>query len=138
MYCRCGKQEVLNLINNAKEVPIPDVVDIMDCDDVDIQNIPKIPTGFSELDKLIYGQIEGTLNIWSGYTGHGKTVVVTQSAIINLQKVDIRFCVQWRIRRRSTKELAFKPWAGEKHIIEWDNGANKPKDILLQQKQENL
>ena len=35
---------------------IPDVVDIMDCQDVDIQNINKIPTGFNELDKLNLGK----------------------------------------------------------------------------------
>lgn len=128
----CGKQEVLNLINNAKEVPIPDVVDIMDCDDVDIQNIPKIPTGFSELDKLIYGQIEGTLNIWSGYTGHGKTVVVAQSAIIeSVESGHKVFVFSGELEGGQLKNWLLKPWAGEKHTIEWDNGANKPKGYTV-------
>jgi len=128
----CGKQEVLNLINNAKEVPISDVVDIMDCQDVDIQNINKIPTGFNELDKLIYGQIEGTLNIWSGYTGQGKTVVIVQSAIIesveNGHKV---FVFSGELEGGQLKNWLIKPWAGEKHTIEWDNGENMPKGYTV-------
>ena len=41
----CGKQEVLNLINNAKEVPIPDVVKLMECEEFDITKAMVLPTG---------------------------------------------------------------------------------------------
>ncbi len=124
----CNKQEVLNLIHSAKEVPIPDVVDIMSCEDVDIQNIPQIPTGFSELDKLIYGHIEGTLNIWSGFTGQGKTVVVIQTAIIeSVEQGEKVFVFSGELEGGQLKNWVIKPIAGEAHTIEWDNGANKPK-----------
>ncbi len=128
----CGKQEVIDLINNAKEVPIPDIIDLMECQDVDIQNINKISTGFMELDKYIYGQIEGNLNIWSGYTGHGKTVVVIQSAIIesveNGHKV---FVFSGELEGGQIKNWVLKPLAGENHTIEWDNGVNKPKGYTI-------
>jgi hypothetical protein len=67
----CGKQEILNLINNAKEVPIPDVA----------TKAEVLSTGTKDLDSHIYGYVEGTLNIWTGKTGSGKSTYIIGSCI---------------------------------------------------------
>lgn len=65
----CGKETVLWLINNAKEMPSKKIKYLMDVEEIDIQNVEKVSTGFSSLDKVIYGSLMGCFTIFTGYTG---------------------------------------------------------------------
>lgn len=68
----CGTARVLALINSAEEIPMESIVDLMQAEEFDIEKTEYIPTGISSLDKQIYGFVEGTLNIWTAYSGVGK------------------------------------------------------------------
>ncbi len=128
----CGKQEVLNLINNAKEVPIPDVSKLMECEEFDITKAEVLPTGTKELDSHIYGYIEGSLNIWTGFTGSGKSTYIIKSCIN--EAIDAgygTFIYSGELTSSQLKNWVILQLAGRNHIIEWDNGENKPKTYTV-------
>ncbi len=124
----CGKQEVINLINGAKDVPIPDVLKLMDCEEFNINNAEIITTGNVDLDNHIYGHIMSTLNIWTGKTGSGKSVYLINSCIIPAIDQGIpTFIYSGELTTGQLKNWITLPAAGRQHIIEWDNGVYKPK-----------
>ena len=128
----CGKQEVLNLINNAKEVPIPDVAKLMECEEFDINKAEVLPTGTKELDSYIYAYIEGTLNIWTGRTGGGKSTYIIQSCLNEaIDKGYPTFVYSGELTKSQLKNWVILQLAGRNHIIEWDNGDNKPKTYTV-------
>lgn len=65
----CGKSRVLSLISNAEEIPVENMVDLMEVDEFDIDKVNYTPSGILELDKQIYGFIDGSVNIWTAYAG---------------------------------------------------------------------
>lgn len=65
----CGKDRIIWLIDNAEEIPVENLVDLMTAEEFDIDKTGYNSTGISELDKQIYGYIDGTLNIWTAYAG---------------------------------------------------------------------
>ena len=77
----CGKNHIINLIENAKDFPVLDIYKLLSVDDFDINNAEIIPTGTYDLDNYIYGYVAGTLNIWTGRTGSGKSTYILQSCI---------------------------------------------------------
>lgn len=128
----CGKQEVLNLINNAKEVPIPDVAKLMECEEFDITKAEVLPTGTKDLDSHIYGYVEGTLNIWTGRTGSGKSTYIIGSCINEaIHNGYGTFIYSGELTQSQLKNWVMLQMAGRNHIIEWDNGENKPKTYTV-------
>lgn len=65
----CGHKRVFALIDGAKEVPVENLIDLMTEEEFDIEKTGHISSGISELDKQIYGFIDGSLNIWTAYAG---------------------------------------------------------------------
>lgn len=65
----CGKNDILNLIDSAEEVPLNNIVDLMTIEEFDIEKVGYTPTGFVDLDKEIYGYVDGTVNAWTAYSG---------------------------------------------------------------------
>jgi hypothetical protein len=124
----CGKQEVLNLIFNAKEIPIPDVVKLMECPEFDINKAEIFSTGTNELDQHIYGHILSTLNIWTGRTGGGKSTYLIGSCVLPvIDANESTFIYSGELTASQLKNWVMLQLAGRKHIIEWDNGEHKPK-----------
>lgn len=118
----CGKVEVLNLIVNAKEVPSKKLKFLMDCEEVDIQNITKVSTGFSGLDRVIYGSLMGCFTIITGYTGEGKSVFANQTAIVSPVENGFNSMVfSGELSSGQLKNWLMKPLAGYNHMIEWKN-----------------
>lgn len=76
-----GKEKIIDIINNAQEVPIKGVVDAYDVENYDLENSEGIYTGIKELDKKVYKIVAGTVNIITGSTGAGKSVLVNQCFI---------------------------------------------------------
>ena len=76
-----GKQAVINAINNAQERQIESVIDCSDVQDIDMDGIDGMKTGFKELDSCINKSYCGTVSIVTGVPGAGKTSFL--STIIN-------------------------------------------------------
>jgi len=128
----CGKQTVLDLINNAKEVPIPDVAKLMDCEEFNIKEAMVLDTGTNELSAHIFGYVEGTLNVWTGRTGGGKSTYIIQSCINEAINVgEPTFVYSGELTSSQLKNWVILQLAGREHIIRWDNGENKPKTYTL-------
>ena len=64
-----GKEKVLELILNAKDSPVPGVIDFSDIQDVDLDQIDGIKTGIKPLDRYLMKLFQGTLNIVTGING---------------------------------------------------------------------
>lgn len=69
----CGKDAVLRLISGAKIADNPQVKHLMDYDEIQLQDIPRISTGMSAMDKNFYGSFENSLTIVTGTAGSGKS-----------------------------------------------------------------
>lgn len=85
-----GKNAIVRCIENAEVPKIENVIDLADVEYVDLNKLPKIPTGFEELDRAIGGLFYGTLTILSGKRGNGKSTFMSQlicSAIESGNKV---------------------------------------------------
>jgi len=76
-----GKEKVLECINNAKEIPIKNVIDLYDVTDFDIKSEEGVYSGFQELDKWIYKFFFGCVNVITGLNGGGKSVLINQMCI---------------------------------------------------------
>ena len=77
----CGKDRIINLIENAEDIPVENMIDLMDVEEFDIDKTGYNPTGIAELDKQIYGYIDGSLNIWTAYSGCGKSLAVDSDLV---------------------------------------------------------
>lgn len=64
-----GPDAIISLINNAKEIPLESVVDVMDCEPFDIDKTYYIPSSLDSFDKQVYGFIAGTTNVWTAQAG---------------------------------------------------------------------
>ena len=68
-----GKEQIKACIDNAELVPVSDVVNLADVEDVDIFKLEKLKTGISQLDRLLYGGLPfGGVHLITGKAGHGK------------------------------------------------------------------
>lgn len=65
----CGGGMVLNLLKSAKEIENPKVKRLMDYDEQQLQDLPRISTGFKAIDRVMYGNFENSLTVLTGKAG---------------------------------------------------------------------
>lgn len=124
----CGKQEILNLISNAKEVEDDEIKDLMSFKYFSIQDREKYSTGLEALDKVIHGHLLRCLTLYTGYTGAGKTTAINQIALRSFLETNEKvFVFSGEMGGDKLMSWLLDSLAGENHVIEWDNGADKPK-----------
>jgi archaellum biogenesis ATPase FlaH len=73
-----GKKAVLDYIETAEEVPIPDVTNLSLAEDFDIDSAPGLVTSLGDLNNVVYKFIYGSLLILTGRKGSGKSVFLNQ------------------------------------------------------------
>lgn len=117
-----GKEQVRKCIENAVLVPVKDVIDLAEVEDVDISKLEKLPTGIDQLDRLLYGGLPfGGIHIISGKAGTGKSTLASQ--IIVNAKSNGYTCFAYS---GELPNYLFKGWmsfqvAGRKHTYETKN-----------------
>lgn len=121
----CGKEAVVNLIANAKDTPVPSLIDFADIKEIDLSDIEGITVGINDIDKEIMRLFYSSLTILSGTPGSGKTSFLCQLAA---QSIDQDKPV-WMFSREMPDWLS-KNWieyilAGNRHITQFqsNNGA---------------
>lgn len=121
----CGKEAVVNLIANAKDTPVPSLIDFADVKEIDLSDIEGITVGINDIDKEIMRLFYSSLTILSGTPGSGKTSFLCQLAA---QSIDQDKPV-WMFSREMPDWLT-KNWieyilAGNRHITQFqsNNGA---------------
>ena len=115
-----GGDRVLSLINSAEEIPVENVIDLMTAEEFDIEKTGYIPTGITELDKQLYGFIDGSLNIWTAFSGVGKTTLISQCCV--LEAIDKGENVFWFNAESTTAQMLnwiLSQAAGRQHMVEY-------------------
>ena len=115
-----GKNRVLSLINSAEEIPVENIIDLMTAEEFDIEKTGYIPTGITELDKQLYGFIDGSLNIWTAFSGVGKTTLISQCCV--LEAIDKGENVFWFNAESTTAQMLnwiLSQAAGRQHMVEY-------------------
>lgn len=73
-----GKEAVLDAIAHAKDSPVQSVTDFSTIEDIDIDKMPGIYTGFKEVDKVIGKIFYSMVTIVSGLPSSGKSSFLNQ------------------------------------------------------------
>ena len=74
-----GKEQVRDCVENAVIVPMKQLIQLSDVEDVDIFKIPKLRTGIKQVDRLLYGGLPlGGVVLISGKPGEGKSTLASQ------------------------------------------------------------
>ena len=79
-----GKDFVLQLISNAKDVPVTSIIDYADIEELDMSQVGGVKTGLKPIDKELIKLYNGTLTILSGRPGSGKTSLIDQIAAMSM------------------------------------------------------
>lgn len=119
----CGKEAVVNLIANAKDTPVPSLIDFADVKEIDLSDIEGVTVGINDIDKEIMRLFYSSLTILSGTPGSGKTSFLCQLAA---QSIDQDKPV-WMFSREMPDWLT-KNWieyilAGNRHITQFQSNS---------------
>lgn len=124
----CGGGMVLNLLKTAKEIENPKVKRLMDYDEQQLQDLPRISTGFKAIDRVMYGNFENSLTVLTGKAGSGKSTWLNQFFIAEPLEAGERVLIySGELPARILLGNILRPLASRRHIIELDNGEDQPK-----------
>lgn len=74
-----GRGKVRSCVENAIQIPLNQIIDLADVEDVNPFDIPKLETGIHKIDSTLYGGIPfGGVTLISGKTGDGKSTFADQ------------------------------------------------------------
>lgn len=114
-----GKAQIKTCIENAELIPVNGLIDFSDIKPINRYDIKKLPTGFSQLDKLLCGGLPfGTVVDITGKTGEGKSTLgswLIAQAIENGHKC---FVYSGELDKSLFKEGLDRQLAGERVIAE--------------------
>ena len=121
-----GEEKVLEVISNAKEIPITHVVDLADVQDFDWENSEGLYSGFDEFDRWIHKFFFGCLCVITGINSSGKSVLVNQMCIAEplSQGYDV-FAFAGELTKPQLKSWLEWNFAGRKNITIVDNYIKK-------------
>lgn len=123
---------VQKMIADAKAVENPRIKSLFDYEEMQLQNIPNISFGVKELNKVLYGNFESTLTLITGKSGDGKTSVLNQICVAApLEQNKNVFIYSGEMPAPFLLGNIFRPLASNRHIIEYDNGPDRPKGYAV-------
>lgn len=127
LLVRYGKDAVKEAVETAIPIPVERVVEMADVEDIDIYKVEKLPTGFTCLDRLLYGGLPfGGVEILSGIRGEGKSILASQIAVSALQHGYSVLLYSGELTNSSAKAWMHFQIAGSRHITEEKNRWGDP------------
>lgn len=117
-----GKEQVVGCVENAVPIPIKNIIDLADVEDVDVFELEKLRTGIRQLDDLLYGGLPfGGITLITGKTGKGKSCLASQIIAYALFNGYVCFAYSGEL-----PNYLFRAWldfqiAGKNHVIEYQN-----------------
>lgn len=89
---RHGEFELIEMVESAKEIPVKGLINLGSVIPVPLDSIPHINTMIPDLDHALRGLREGSVTVWTGKAGNGKS---TLSSLFALQAIEQgkRVCV---------------------------------------------
>ena len=76
-----GKEEILEAIEKAQTPVVEGIYTLDNIEDFNIYEAEKLKTGFEAIDNKIIGMVFGSLNIFTGRNGAGKSTILNQMYI---------------------------------------------------------
>ncbi len=117
---RFGKEKVLEIILDAKDSPVPGVVDFADIEDLDLDAMDGIKTGLPELDRYLMRFFYGTLNIVTGINGSGKSSLLNQVICQCLDRGENAYLFSGELPNFQAKNWINYIFAGQRNVEEKD------------------
>ena len=77
-----GEQAIRDMVDNAKDVPIKDVVNMADVEDIDLSTAIGMKSGIADLDRRLGAFYLGSLAVWTGINGSGKSSIINQICVV--------------------------------------------------------
>lgn len=114
-----GAETVRDAVENAVLVPVKQVLPLADVQAVNIYELPKLKTGISELDRLLYGGLPfGMVCLVAGKRGDGKSTFASEILGNAVEQGYATFAYSGEL-----PNYLYKSWfdfqiAGRNHIIE--------------------
>lgn len=116
-----GKEKLLEIIVNAKQSEVPEVIDYADIEDFDISQVPGITTGLSGIDRLIRKFCFGTTVVVTGVAGAGKTSLTSQVVGQALEQGYNAFVYSGELENPMLKNWIDFVLAGQRNLIEMES-----------------
>lgn len=113
-----GKEFVMNLISEAKDVPVKSVVDYSEIEELDISQMDGVKTGIKPLDNELVKLFYGTLTILSGRPGSGKTSLIDQTIAETIDSGDPAFLYSKELPERLSANWFNTIIAGRRNMVE--------------------
>lgn len=118
----CGKDAVLRLIDNAKDIPNPRLKELWDYDEIELANLPFISTGFKAVDKVVMGNFDNNLIVLTGFAGSGKSSMISEMGIISPLEAGKNIMIfSGEANGGTLLGTTFRPLAGKNHILQKEN-----------------
>ena len=70
-----GEFDLLDMVENAKEVPVKGILDLAEVIPYDPTSVPRIKTMIPALDETLGGLVEGGITVFTGLPGFGKSTL---------------------------------------------------------------
>ena len=117
-----GPAQIAKCINNAEPVPVNHIISLADVESVNIFEMPKLKTGISKLDYLLYGGLPfGGITLIAGKPGEGKSTVASQILINAIENNHKCFVYSGELPNHTFKAWMNYQIAGEKYIKKYQD-----------------
>lgn len=87
-YYKRGAEGVIEILNNAKPVPVQRLIDFKDIEEFDPSEIETVRSNIPLINKYLGGYMMGAVTIWTGSNSSGKSTLINQEV---LQAIDDGF-----------------------------------------------
>lgn len=117
LLLKYGEAHLKTCIENAIDIPIAQVIDLADVEDVNIYELEKLATGISELDDLLNGGLPfGGVSLITGKSGKGKSSFASQILANALEQNYKCFAYSGELPNHLFKSWFYYQLAGKNHI----------------------
>ena len=127
-----GKEFVMNLISEAKDVPVKSVVDYSEIEELDISQMDGVKTGIKPLDDELLKIFYGTLTVLSGRPGSGKTSIIDQTIARTIDDSSPVFLFSKEMPERMSANWFNTIIAGRRNMVERTSRDNRKYYIVPQ------
>ena len=133
-----GKDYVMKLIADAKDVPVKSVVDYSEIEELDISQMDGVKTGIKPLDDELLKIFYGTLTVLSGRPGSGKTSIIDQTIARTIDKGSPVFLFSKEMPERMSANWFNTIIAGRRNMVEKTNRDGRKYYIVPQNIQKKM
>jgi DNA primase len=114
---KCGVKQILSYIDNAEDTPVPNVLNLADAEDFDLETAEGLYTGIKNLDKILYKLVFGNVVVLTGKRASGKSSLLNQIFVAEaLQQGHDIFLFSGELAPQLVKNWCELQIAGPKYI----------------------